>query len=100
LDFKFQEVMALVASVTHDQYITRYLQQENKKWPSFCEEDKQFVKENIDFDFELYFDWPIEIWIDTLRNLNNSITPHKFLFLLEPDSISQMKQMYVFTSLS
>jgi hypothetical protein len=92
---QLREVLSIVASVTNDQHAVNFIEECDLALQTLSkEEDKQFVKENIDFDFDIYFDDSVEIWIDTLRGLNSSSAHNKFLFLLEPEPISGLKQMY------
>jgi hypothetical protein len=92
---QLREVLSIVATVTNDQHAVNFIEECDLALQTLSkEEDKQFVKENIDFDFNIYFDDSVEIWIDTLRGLNFSDAHNKFLFLLEPEPISGLKQMY------
>jgi hypothetical protein len=92
---QLRDVLSLVTSVTRDQSAAKFVEEEcDMIQRTFRDdEDKQFVNENIDFNFNIYFDEPVEIWIDTLRSLNSSNVQNKFLFLLEPEPISGIKDL-------
>jgi hypothetical protein len=94
---QLRDVLSLVTSVTRDQSAAKFVEEEcDMIQRTFRDdEDKQFVNENIDFNFNIYFDEPVEIWIDTLRSLNSSNVQNKVLFLLEPEPISGIKDLYV-----
>lgn len=59
-------ILNIVAKVTSENTAHTFVQTEEDKYQTH-ELDKEFIKNNIDFDLQLMFNEPVEIWIDVLK---------------------------------
>ena len=59
-------ILNIVAKVTSENTAQSFVQIESDKY-QIDDSNKEFIKNNIDFDMQLFFQEPVEIWIDVLQ---------------------------------
>jgi len=59
-------ILNIVAKVTSENTAQSFVQIESDKY-QIDDNNKEFIKNNIDFDMQLFFQEPVEIWIDVLQ---------------------------------